>query len=163
MQAHKIIRPGDPEPAPQTHAFRGDPRGLPTLVNREVVRHGGTPQRLFQQYIEPESGAEHRAATDLLIARKTNDILESTYPGHLWSVVVSSKQGVVRIGIPVLMGANWWFIIRWQDMSPHRVILAGGEILERYGLRRGEFELGSFLDARQKHGIPNKAAEAPPE
>ena len=154
----RIIRPDEaPAPAPMLD------RQLGAIISREErVRKEGTPTRLFQQFITPDSHDAERAAHDELVARKTFDILDQLYPGHLWNVIASTKNGIVRISIPTLMGGNWAYVIKWQDMSPHKVILAGGELLERYGLPRGRFELGSFLTARQNHGIPNLASKVVP-
>jgi len=69
----------------------------------------------------------------------------------------------VAIALPVLMGGNWVYFIRMSDLTPRRVVAAGGEILERYRLRRGKFELGSFLAAREAHSILAGRAKCVPE
>jgi hypothetical protein len=68
-------------------------------------------------------------------------------------VVSDRTQGIVKISIPVLMGINNWFVIneKTHDVTPGMAIVAGGEILERYGLERGRFKISEFLEARAKH------------
>jgi hypothetical protein len=86
-------------------------------------------------------------------AKRVMHVLQVEYPGHFWCVVSDNKQGIVKISIPILMGVGNWFVInqKTHDVTPGMVIVAGGEILERYGLTRGRMNVGSFLDAREKH------------
>jgi hypothetical protein len=99
---------------------------------------------------------------DLWAARQVMDTLEKHYPGHTWRVVHDSFQCVCLISIPILMGINKYMAVNLKThaLDDHRVINAGGEILERYGLARGAFELAPFLDAREKHSalvVPSRA------
>lgn len=86
-------------------------------------------------------------------ARQVMKTLESEYPGHCWRVVHDSFQGMCLISIPILMGINHYMAVNLKThaLDDHRVKVAGGEILERYGLKRGRFELTPFLEAREKH------------
>ena len=61
------------------------------------------------------------------------------------------------------MGGNWVYLIRWADLAPARVVAAGGEVLERYRLPRGKFDLGRFLAARDRHSIMLGRARRVPE
>lgn len=90
---------------------------------------------------------------DLWRAKRVMSVLQSEYPGHLWGVVSDVKQGIVKISIPILMGVNFWYIIneKQTQVTKGAVVVAGGEILERYGLSRIRFNLGSFLEARSRH------------
>jgi hypothetical protein len=90
---------------------------------------------------------------DLWAAAQATAVLESEYPGHTWCVRHETAQGVCLISIPILMGINHWVAVNLKThaLDDHRVRVAGGEILERYGLKRGGFQLTPFLDAREKH------------
>jgi hypothetical protein len=89
---------------------------------------------------------------DIEIARNMQAWLNKHYPGHLWGCVSDLAQGIVKFNIPILMGVQHWWII---NLKTHDVIdglrMGAGQILERYGLRRGRFDLNSFLEAREKH------------
>lgn len=86
-------------------------------------------------------------------ARQVMDTLERHYQGHCFRVIHDSKQGVCLISIPILMGVNNFMAVNLKThaMDSHRAIVAGGEILERYGLLRGKFQIAPFLEAREKH------------
>jgi hypothetical protein len=93
----------------------------------------------------------HKAG-DLAIAATMMKWLNKHYPGHLWGTVCDQRHGIVKFNIPVLMGFDQWFVV---NLRTHDIVdglrLGAGEILERYGLRRGRFILSEFLDAREKH------------
>lgn len=120
--------------------------------------HGGNDRVLRTQHIAPADG-EGGIAEDLLkefdiwAARQVMDELERNYPGHSWRVIHDSFQGVCLISIPILMGINRYMAVNLKThaLDSDRVMKAGGEILERYGLKRGRFELTPFLEAREKH------------
>jgi hypothetical protein len=78
--------------------------------------------------------------------------LRRQYPGHLWATVSNLHQGVVMFNLPILTGVDEWFVI---NLRTHDIIdglrLGAGQLLERYKLKRGAFDLTTFLDAREKH------------
>lgn len=120
--------------------------------------HGGNDRVVRTSYIpnatdDGDVAPDTRKDFDLWAAGEAMKVLESEYPGHTWRVVHDSAQGVCLISIPILMGINRYMAInlRTHALDSHRIKLAGGEILERYGLLRGRFELTPFLDAREKH------------
>jgi hypothetical protein len=80
-------------------------------------------------------------------------VLEAEYPGHTWRVLHETAQGVCLISIPILMGINNYMAVNLKThaLDSYRVKMAGGEILARYGLKRGRFELDPFLEAREKY------------
>lgn len=124
---------------------------LPAILRRDILPgHGGL--HVETRYQAPNLTRDERREYDLWVASEVFALLNRAYPGHRWLVEADSKKGVT-VSIPVLMGGNWVYFIRWPDLDPARVIAAGGEILERYRLRRGSFELGSFLEARAKHSV----------
>jgi hypothetical protein len=89
---------------------------------------------------------------DLAIAANMMKWLQREYPGHPWGAVSDLRQGIVKINIPILMGFEDYWIV---NLRTHDIIegmaQGAGQILERYGLRRGRFHLGEFLEARAQH------------
>lgn len=87
---------------------------------------------------------------DKWIANRTMALLKAEYPGHFWAVESDSKQHILKISIPILMGFMHYYVInlRQTELTPMAVLRAGGEILERYRLPRGMFT-DAFFDARR--------------
>jgi hypothetical protein len=109
--------------------------------------------RVEARFVPSGAGARERAAADLAAAGSVRRILDTAYPGHDWEVVAESAQGYVAFRIPALMGANYAYLIRGKDLTAKAVLTGGGELLERYRLPRGKFDLDRFLEARAEHSI----------
>jgi hypothetical protein len=130
-----------------------------TIKSAYAIRHpAALEQALLHKHDAPATadggvGEDVRKDFDIWAAGQALQVLESEYPGHLWRVVHDSKQGMAFISIPILMGVNNFMAVNLKTnlLDDHRVKLAGGEILERYGLLRGRFQLTPFLEAREKH------------
>jgi hypothetical protein len=122
---------------------------------RRALRNGGfgRPTRLLEQKVEAPQTGEDRTAQELAVAKAVFDTLEAAYPGHFWFVDCDLAKGGVCIAIPILMGGNWVFFIRLPDLNDRMVVMAGGEVLERYRLARGGMRPDQFVDARDKHSI----------
>ena len=80
-------------------------------------------------------------ANDLVLSKDMAEALHAAYPGHLWAVQVQSKQGMADVRNLMLSG-NWGFRIKLPAIYSasdfkKQVLRGGGEILERYRLRRG--------------------------
>jgi len=97
---------------------------------------------------------------DAAIAATMMKWLNRHYPGHLWGCIADTRQGIVKFNIPILMGMNNWWVV---NLRTHDIIdgmrQGAGQILERYRLRRGRFDLTTFLEARDKHSalvIPSR-------
>lgn len=78
------------------------------------------------------------AANDLIAAKNAADVLNRHYPGHLWAV--SCDQGMLDVRNMALSG-NWGFrvklpVIYSASEFDRQIMRAGGEILERYRIRR---------------------------
>lgn len=124
----------------------------------EKTTHGGNDRVVLRKYEAPATADGGIAfdpfkeydewATDQVTAQ-----LEKEYPGHHFRVIHDSHQGVCLISIPILMGINNFMAVNLKThaLDSNRVNKAGGEILERYGLLRGAFQLDPFLEAREKH------------
>jgi hypothetical protein len=90
---------------------------------------------------------------DLANAKWMMEVLQRHYPGHLWSTKYDGHHKMAYLSIPFLMGINkYWAVNLVQDQLTEGLLMrAGGELLERYGLKRSRFELTPFLEARDKH------------
>ena len=137
---------------------------LPIIIRSDLVRAAGAPrQRVQASFVPSGEGSELRAAYDLWVARRAYALLDRAYPGHGWQVIADSAQGYVGVRLPILTGGNWAYLIKWADLTPAQVIRAGGELLERYRLPRGRFELGAFLAARERDSILLDRSKKVPE
>jgi len=130
------------------------PAGRLVTLGRELASSGfGRPTRLLEQKVEAPPTADDRTRYELWVARRAFDLLDAAYPGHLWFVDCDLAKGGVAISIPVLMGGNWVYFIRMPDLERRKVIMAGGELLERYRLARGAIRPDRFVEARDEHSI----------
>lgn len=90
-----------------------------------------------------------RRNADIAMAKQVAECLHKHYRGHFWSVSVDSKQGICLIWIPTLM-RQWKYVINLSkdELTPAAVVKAGGEILERHNLARGELNVDRYQEAR---------------
>jgi|TARA_R110002012_G_scaffold216211_2_gene387311 hypothetical protein len=89
-------------------------------------------------------------ATDHTLAKNVAEKLEEKYPGWLWAVNV--MDGIVAVKSMRLSG-NWGFVLHSDkiDNDYKMVVTAGGEILERFRQKRGEFNDTLYSDLRMDH------------
>lgn len=128
--------------------------GRLVTLKRDLAGSGfGRPRRLLEHKVEAPVTGVDRTGCELWMARRAFDLLDAVYPGHLWFVDCDLAKGGVAISLPVLMGGNWVYFIRMTDLEPRRVVMAGGELLERYRLARGAIRPDQFVEARDKHSI----------
>lgn len=85
-------------------------------------------------------GLAQPTAREILLAKQAFDVLARAYPGHLWGINASEKQGIVDIRNFGLSG-NWGYRLKLVDHYSasdfdKQVRDAGGEILERYRVAR---------------------------
>lgn len=119
----------------------------------------GGHDRVMLQMLEAPAGPDGEVLEDPFqgfddwATKQVTETLERHYPGHSFRVIHSSHHKVCLISIPILMGVNKFMAVNLKThcLDDHRVIQAGGEILERYGLLRGRFQAVPFLEAREKH------------
>lgn len=84
--------------------------------------------------------AETEDAVDMTMAKDIAETLYGHYPGHLWGVYVKSGVAVIKaLNISSLYGyvLHYGKIANDAGHRARRVIMAGGEILERANMRRG--------------------------
>jgi hypothetical protein len=80
-------------------------------------------------------------ANDILMAKEMAEALHSHYPGHLWAVTCDGETGMADVR-NLLLSGNWGFRLRLPATYSasefrRRVVMAGGELLERYRIKRG--------------------------
>jgi hypothetical protein len=85
---------------------------------------------------------------DLLLQRDLEVVLHRHYPGHFWHVDVNIRQGFINIKNLFLSGMYGFRIdlrgIFSASEVERDVMIAGGELLERYKMKRGAFDLAQF-------------------
>lgn len=94
------------------------------------------------------------AKPKMAIAKWTGDLLNREYAGHAWHVEVtmSAKGGIIKIRLNGIMPGNRWYVVKLDevltDPGGKRTVLRGaGELLERYQIRRGGFNLDQWRNA----------------
>lgn len=81
------------------------------------------------------------AILDFNMAKDMAECLHRAYPNHLWAVTCEGEKGIATVRNMMLSG-NWGFVLKLSDFSSSsdwqkQVVMAGGELLERFKLRRG--------------------------
>ena len=94
------------------------------------------------------TGTPEVAALDFNMSRDMAEALHAAYPGHLWAVTCEGDRGIATVRNLMLSG-NWGFVMKLSDLTTasdwkKRVITAGGELLERYKLRRGSADMDAI-------------------
>lgn len=97
------------------------------------------------------------SADDLALCGMAADKLNDHYPNHLWAVHLNSdKTGGVMIIRNLAMSTKYGYVLHLKnlhnDPDLKRVMMAGGEILERGKLgHKGNGQIAKYVD-----GIANK-------
>lgn len=124
-------------------------RNLLVPRHQIMTRQGGFSNRQVTK-----DGTSANDARDMALAKRIGETLERHYPGHPWMVEVNHDQGVVYLSIPIVMPRNRKWVIHIDrlhaDPGLRTVVMAGGEIMERYDIQRSGFRLDHFLDVRAK-------------
>jgi hypothetical protein len=94
--------------------------------------------------------ADIEEAQDMTMAKDIADTLFVKYPGYMWGVNVRSGVAIIKcLNVSSLYG----FVLKYKDICHdaafrHKeIIRAGGEILERANMHRGEREKGQVVTA----------------
>lgn len=93
-------------------------------------------------------GATGKELADIELAKQIAAVLDKHYPGHMWAVNVDSAGGIATVKNLRLSG-NWGFVLKLVDTYSgsefaRRVMLAGGELLERFRLHTGRFRQNEY-------------------
>lgn len=94
-------------------------------------------------------GEDGISASGMLLVKRTAETLHRHYPGHLWAVNIDEEGGVITV-MNLALSGKWGFLLKLktvqEDPDLKSVMRAGGELLERYRLRRGRYESGSIKE-----------------
>jgi len=88
-------------------------------------------------------------ARELEIAQRVAGVLDKHYAGHLWAVNVDIENGIATI-YNLRLSGNWGFVLHLKQLLVSQkeadalVMRSGGELLERYHLRRGKYEIDRY-------------------
>ena len=98
---------------------------------------------------------------DEILAKRCAEMLNNHYPGYLWAVNVNSEcsGGVVIIkNYDISYKYGYVLHIEKLDNKLKKVLMAGGEILERARMARSTYKGGmpNFID-----GVPDKHQPIP--
>lgn len=94
--------------------------------------------------------ANTEEAQDMTMAKDIADTLFGHYPGYMWGVSVKSGVAVIKC---LNVSSLWGYVLKYRDICHdaayrHKeIIRAGGEILERAKLARGERQKGETVIA----------------
>lgn len=96
-----------------------------------------------------------RAPTVVLV-KNIADTLERHFPGWLWAVQPDERGGVINI-FSLRLSGQWGYRLKTKniqnDPTFRFAIQAGGEILERFGQRRGPYDYQRWAAAKRKFGL----------
>lgn len=89
-------------------------------------------------------------ANDYVMSMEMANALHQHYPGHLWAVTCDGTTGIASVRNLALSG-QWGFVLKLDTLSTasewkKKVIMAGGELLERFKLRRGKLDINEYGD-----------------
>lgn len=89
-------------------------------------------------------------ANDFVMSKNMAEALHLKYPGHLWAVTCEGSNGIATIRNLYLSG-NYGVILKLPAIYSASafekdVLRAGGEILERYRLKRGRFDEAQYAN-----------------
>lgn len=123
----------------------------PLVLGQNAEDQFGDPDGL----VSSASDLKCSAATELLV-KHIAEVLERTYPGWLWAVGPDEYGGVITIRSLRLSG-QWGYVIHTKNIqNDPQLTLAlkgAGEILERFGQRRGAYNYARWAAAPKKFGL----------
>lgn len=99
---------------------------------------------MIETNFERGTGSLEEEAANLMMAKAISELLLKHYPDHSWLVNCEIAQGIINIFNPRVSTRYGYTIVvdDWlvERIVGKKVIMAGGEILERGGMRRGKFD-----------------------
>lgn len=105
----------------------------------------------MDDYITRPDDLEQSASTVILV-KAMGDTLERHYPGWLWAIIPDERGGVVAI-LSLRLSGEWGYRLKLTDVQGDprvgmdKVMRAGGEILERFGVPRGTYRYDRWAAA----------------
>jgi hypothetical protein len=99
-------------------------------------------------------------ALEFALAKRIADKLHQKYPGYLWAVNIQGGMVDVR---NLSLSGEWGFRLYQKavqdDPNDKLAVMAGGEILERYKMRRGRIDEDQYhnlkTDFAGRHEVDN--------
>lgn len=102
------------------------------------------------------------ATKEIALAQAIGELLNKHYPGYLWAVTVNLHGGMATVQAMALSG-EWGCYIPLSrilnDPQMKYVLQCGGEILERYRVRRGAVDVDQ-VDALPRDRFHNIVVDA---
>lgn len=102
---------------------------------------------------------ESASANDLQnleMAKRACGVLAQHYPNHMWKVLANTEGGTLAV-FNLMLSAQMGYVVKLPETYSSseldkRVMLAGGEVLERYNLARGGFNQFQYDALRSEKG-----------
>lgn len=98
---------------------------------------------MIETSMQHGTGTMEEEAANQMMSKAVADLLLRHYPDHMWLVNSDIRGGVVNIFNPRVSTRMGYTLVvdDWmqQNVVGARVVMAGGEILERANMRRGRF------------------------
>lgn len=102
-------------------------------------------------------------ASLVILVKDCADMLERHYPGWGWAVGPDERGGIINIFcVKLSMSSGYTLHTKALqfDLSRRSVLKAGGEILERFGQKRGAYNHAHFMASKQKHSRAGMRVQA---
>ena len=83
----------------------------------------------------------HQERVDMSQAKRIAEILDKHYPGYGWAVTANAKSNIASV-MALRLSGTWGFYVHLDkiDVSGQKIVNLGGELLERYKVKRGEID-----------------------
>ena len=99
---------------------------------------------MIETSFERGTDSHEDEAANMMMAKACTDHLLRHYPGHMWLANADIRNGIINIFNPRVSTRYGYTLVveDWlqQNVVGKEIMRAGGEILERAGLRRGRFD-----------------------
>jgi hypothetical protein len=100
-----------------------------------------------------DPGPDPFVEADFLLTRQIAEVIERHYFGQPFQVVVSHRDGIVKINIPALMGSIHWYVVHiaqlHSDPQMKSIVRGCGDILERFNIPRTAYDREEYIAAVQ--------------
>lgn len=112
----------------------------------------------MESHVQIDGHTVHDLA-DIELCQDVGAILEQHYPGHFWMVGCNHEAGTLHIELgyteKTVKRFPYGYLLHIHNLQNHdtrkkKVVFAGGELLERYGLKRGRANRHAFADVKAK-------------
>ncbi len=82
------------------------------------------------------------------VCKDVAEVLVAAYPGYLWAVNMNHRMVSVK---NLDLSGKWGFQLDYGKVGAdmHKIVMAGGEILERYKMKRGWVDQDAIAMAKR--------------